>query len=105
MPFTIFVVMVYGLFTVAGGVIGYLNAKSRASLIAGSLSGLTLLAAAYYMRQGNSAAPIVVIGVALLLGGRFAMTWTKNRRLAPDLLMVVLSIAALLAGGFALAGR
>ena len=105
MPFTIFVVIVYGLFTVAGGVIGYLNAKSRASHIAGSLSGLTLLAAAYSMRHGNPAAPIVVIGVALFLGGRFAMTWTKNRRLAPDLLMVVLSIAALLAGGFTLAGR
>ena len=105
MRLTVLIVMVYGLFTVSGGVIGYLNAKSRASLIAGSLCGLVLLAAAYHIRQGNPAAPVVVIVVAFLLGGRFAMTWRKNRRLAPDLLMIVLSVVALLAGGFELLGR
>ena len=105
MTWTVFVVVVYGLFTVAGGVNGYLRAKSRASLIVGSLTGLVLLAAAFRMQQGNPAAPVVVIVVSLLLGGRFAATWSRNRRFAPDLVMVFLSVTALLAAGFEIAAR
>lgn len=105
MTWTVFAIVIYGLFTVAGGVIGYLKAKSRASLIVGSLTGIVLLAAAFRMQQGNPAAPVVVIVVSLLLGGRFAATWWNNRRFAPDLLMVFLSVTALLAAGFEIAAR
>ena len=37
------VVALYGMFSITDGVIGYLKAKSKASLIAGSISGALLL--------------------------------------------------------------
>ena len=96
MELAILVVVVYGLFTVVGGAIGFLKAKSTASLIVGSLMGLVLLAAAFRMRQGNEIAPYVAVGIAILLGGRFFVTWKRNKRVAPDLLMVLLSLITLI---------
>ena len=43
MNLAITVVAFYGMFNLVGGGIGYLKAKSRASLIAGSISGILLL--------------------------------------------------------------
>ncbi len=94
------VVAIYGAFSLVGGVIGYVKAKSRASLIAGSVSGILLLACAYGLRQGSRAAAIGALVIALLLGGRFAGTWRRNHRVMPDLLMILLSLATLLAIGF-----
>ena len=42
------------------------------------------------------------IVIALLLGGRFADSWSRSRRLMPDLLMVMLSTATLLVGAVSL---
>ncbi|MBI4342599.1 MAG: TMEM14 family protein [Candidatus Omnitrophica bacterium] len=105
MGLAIVVVMIFGLFTVMGGVMGYLKAKSRPSLIVGTLMGLSLLVAAFRMREGNQAAPLVAMGIAILLGGRFFITWKQNHRMAPDLLMVLISLVTLIVvGSVCLAG-
>ena len=39
------VAALYGIFSLAGGIIGYVKAKSTASLVAGSLSGVLLFGA------------------------------------------------------------
>ena len=96
MDLAILVVVVYGLFTVFGGAIGFLKAKSTASLLVGSMMGLTLLAAAFHMRRGNDVAPYVAVAIAILLGGRFFVTWKRTKRFAPDLLMVLLSLITLI---------
>ena len=90
------VILAYGLFCVIGGIIGYTKAKSTASLIAGSVSGIMLLVSAYGMGQGNSLARVAVILIALILGARFLRTWLKTRRLMPDLLMILFSLATLM---------
>ncbi len=93
------VVAFYGFFTLVGGVIGYVKAKSTASLIAGLTSGLVLLACAYGITKGGRAPLAVAALVSLLLGGRFIGTWLTHHRLMPDLLMIVfssLSLAAIL---------
>ena len=41
--------IVFGLLTIVGGVIGYVKAGSTASIIAGSISGLLLLVAAFLL--------------------------------------------------------
>ena len=87
------VVGLYGIFSLVGGVIGYLKVKSRASLAAGSASGIVLLVCAAGLRDGNRNAAIGSLLVALALGGRFAGTWRRNHRIMPDLLMVLLSFA------------
>ena len=85
------VVTIYGAFTLIGGIIGYLKAKSTASIVAGSFSGAILFICAYAIQRGSVLAQGLSLIVALLLGGRFFGTWRKNRRVMPDLLMVLLS--------------
>ena len=91
------VVASYGFFTLAGGVVGFVKAKSRASLVAGSLAGASLLVCAAGMRQCSTAAALGSLLVALALGGRFAETWRRRHRLMPDLLMVLGSAATVIA--------
>ena len=64
--------LVFGLITITGGVIGFVKAKSRASLIAGSVSGVLLLVAAYL--TGTMGRPGLILGliVSLALAARFA---------------------------------
>ena len=96
------VVLIYGMFNVVGGLIGYLKAKSTASLMAGSIAGLVLLGCAYALSHGSQAAAIASLIVALALGTRFAMTWRRTHRVMPDLIMVALSLVTLLAVGWTL---
>jgi len=99
------VVMGYGLFCLVGGIIGYVKAKSRASLIAGAISGAALVLFGALMLQGSRAAGIGTLIVALSLGGRFLGTWRRQHRVMPDLVMVLGAAAAFIAAGLVLAGR
>ena len=102
MSLTIAVIMVYGVFCLAGGLVGYLKAKSVASLITGSLAGITIMVCGEEMIQGHRVAALIVLVIALLLFGRFLMTWRTNRRVMPDLLMVLLSAITIGAVGVSL---
>lgn len=97
MSFPVVMVVAYGVFCEIGGVIGFVKAKSKASLIAGALSGLALFVCAWLMVEANRAGAIGSLIVAVLLGGRFLMTWMRTKRLMPDLLMVGLSAATIAA--------
>ena len=50
--------LIFGLLTLAGGIMGYVKANSVASLIAGGLSGILLMAGAWMM--DSSARPILM---------------------------------------------
>jgi uncharacterized membrane protein (UPF0136 family) len=65
----------YGLVALIGGVIGFVSAGSLASLIAGGLSGLVLLASSALAFRGSRVALIVALVVSLALVGRFASTF------------------------------
>ena len=93
------VVAVYGLFSLVGGFIGFAKAGSKASLIAGGVSGLILLVCAWGISRGEMLAEIVSLIIAVLLGGRFLGTWFKTKRLMPDLLMIILSLLTLVVVG------
>ena len=105
MDLIIVIVAAYGAFSLVGGVIGYLKAKSAASLIAGGVSGMVLLVCAYGIGQGSRTAILGSLAVALGLGGRFLSTWLKNRRVMPDLLMILFSAATIWAAAAVLLGR
>ena len=94
----------YGVFSLAGGIIGYVKAKSRASLIAGSISGVLLMMSACGIQSGSLMASAGGAVIALLLGARFLGTWLKTRRLMPDLLMIGFSLATLILLGMQLLG-
>lgn len=91
MPAAVILLIVYGMFCGIGGVIGFVKAKSAASLIAGGFSGLGLLVCAWLLYRGNHAGALGSLAIAVLLGGRFLMTWLRTKKLMPDLVMVVLS--------------
>lgn len=61
----------YGLVALIGGLIGYVKAGSPASLIAGGISGLILIASALVARQKPTAGLVVASLVSLALVGRF----------------------------------
>ena len=95
MKISVLVVGLYGLLSLIGGIIGYAKARSVASLIAGSISGIILLACAYGLMNGSRPATIISGVLALALGGRFFGVWLKKRRVMPDLVMVLGAIVVL----------
>jgi len=70
---------VFGLITLVGGVQAFLAVGSRASLIAGGLSGLLLLVAGFLVQSGK-VTPGLILGLVVTLGlaGRFLPKFLKE---------------------------
>lgn len=84
--------IIFGLLTIVGGVIGYVKAGSTASIIAGSISGVALLAAAFLL-PGNVAAGLIIAGVvSILLAGRFIPSFMQTGKIMPAGMMALLSV-------------
>jgi len=69
---------------------GYAKASSKASLIAGSITGGILLLSAFLIASGGTAGAILGIVVSLLLIGQFGPSLLKKVKIMPNLLVVVL---------------
>ncbi len=84
--------IVFGILTIAGGMMGYVKAGSTASLIAGSISGVLLLVAAFLLPAHVVVGLSIAIVVSLLLAGRFVPAFFRTGKMMPDGLMALLSI-------------
>jgi len=84
--------IVFGILTIAGGVIGYVKAGSTASIIAGSISGLLLVIAAFLLPGQALIGLTIGFFVSLLLAGRFVPGFFRTGRMMPDGLMALLSL-------------
>jgi uncharacterized membrane protein (UPF0136 family) len=84
--------VIFGLLTIAGGVMGYVKAGSTASLIAGSISGVLLLLAAFLLPTNVVVGLTIAVIVSLLLAGRFLPAFIKTGTMMPNGLMALLSI-------------
>ncbi len=84
--------IIFGLLTIAGGVMGYVKAGSTASLIAGGISGLLLLVAAFLLPSHAVAGLVLALLVSLLLAGRFLPAFFKSGKMMPSGVMALLSI-------------
>ena len=71
---------------------GYVKAQSKASLIAGSITGGLLLLSAFLIAKGITAGAILGIVVSLLLIGQFGPSLRKQVKVMPNLLVVVLGL-------------
>lgn len=96
MRFTGFVVTVYGLLVVMGGLIGYLTANSLPSLLAGSISGALLFASGLGFYRSSVVAFFTAMAVALILTLFFAFRFYLTRQMMPVGMMAILSFTVLL---------
>lgn len=97
-----FYLFAFGVLTIAGGVRGFVKAKSRASLIAGSISGGLLLLAGYLVGSSGRLGLIVGLGVSAALASRFVMSYRKSKKVMPAGLMAALGIAGMVLTAVAL---
>src|ERR1043166_5560656 len=88
--------IVFGLLTIVGGVMGYVKAGSTISLIAGSVSGILLLLAAFLLPGNLAVGLALAAGVSILLAGRFVPAFIKTGNLMPAGLMSVLSVIGII---------
>lgn len=92
------VLWIYLVVLLAGGVFGFVKAKSRISLISALVFG-ALIAAAALGYLGSVYAGDIVLTVLVVV---FAQRFGKTRKFMPAGIMVVLTIAALLIRGMML---
>jgi uncharacterized membrane protein (UPF0136 family) len=84
--------IIFGLLTIAGGMMGFVKAGSTASIIAGSVSGALLLVAAFLL-PGNVVAGLVLAAlVSIALAGRFVPAFIKSGNFMPAGMMAILSV-------------
>lgn len=81
---------VFGALTIAGGVLGFVKAKSKASLIAGGVSGALLLIAGWLMQTQGRPGVLLGLVVSLLLALRFGRAFAATKKIMPAGLMAVL---------------
>jgi uncharacterized membrane protein (UPF0136 family) len=90
--------LIFGIISIALGVIGFVRAKSRASLIAGGISGLLLLCGWYLMSHGQVAGKWLSAAVCLLLLGRFLPVFLKSKQVYPAGIMAILALIGCVLG-------
>lgn len=92
MKFRGYIVFLYGILLVVGGLMGYLKANSLPSLIAGGGSGLLTIASAWAMLKhkpvGNLGAVILAFALTAFFSYRFYLTMS----FMPAGMMALLSI-------------
>lgn len=88
--------IIFGLLTIVGGVIGFIKAGSTASIIAGSISGILLIVAAFLL-PNQLAIGLAVGGItSVLLAGRFVPAFIKTGQPMPAGMMSVLSVIGII---------
>ena len=87
---------IFGVLTIAGGVMGFVKAGSNASLIAGGVSGALLLVAGYLVATGK-VQPGLILGlvISVALAGRFVPGFLSTHKFMPAGMMALLSIAGI----------
>lgn len=87
-------ILIYALLVLLGGVMGYLKAKSKASLFSGLGSGIGLLVSWIVCRQAAMPGLGLATLIALVLFVVFILRFLKTRAFMPAGLMMVFSFAA-----------
>jgi uncharacterized membrane protein (UPF0136 family) len=89
--------IVFGVLTVAGGVAGYVKAGSVASIIAGSITGVLLLVAAFLLPEHRAIGLATAFIISLLLAAQFAPKFIRTGRAMPAGMMSILSVIGIIA--------
>jgi uncharacterized membrane protein (UPF0136 family) len=89
--------IIFGVLTVVGGVIGYVKAGSVASILAGSITGVLLLVAAFLLPDHRVAGLATAFIISFLLAAQFVPKFIRTGRVMPAGMMSILSVIGLIA--------
>jgi len=89
--------IVFGVLTVAGGIVGYVKAGSVASVIAGSITGVLLLVAAFLLPEHRAIGLATAFIISLLLAAQFVPKFIRTGRVMPAGMMSILSVIGVVA--------
>ena len=89
--------IVFGVLTIAGGVVGYVKADSMASIVAGSITGVLLLVAAFLLPEHRAIGLATAFIISLLLAAQFAPKFLRTGRVMPAGMMSILSVIGVVA--------
>jgi uncharacterized membrane protein (UPF0136 family) len=89
--------LVFGVLTIAGGIVGYVKAGSVASIIAGSITGVLLLVAAFLLPEHRAIGLATAFIISLLLAAQFAPKFIRTGRVMPAGMMSILSVIGVIA--------
>jgi len=87
----------FGVLTIVGGIVGYLKAGSVASIIAGSITRVLLLVAAFLIAEHRSIGLATAFIISLLLAAQFVPKFIRTGRVMPAGMMSILSVIGLIA--------
>ena len=80
--------LIYGVMLILGGLMGFLKAHSKISLITGAISGLIILASC---KMKSKSSYLYVSAISLVLAGFFSYRFAHSHALMPAGLMLILS--------------
>ncbi len=88
--------IVFGALTFLGGIVGYVKAGSVASIIAGSITGVLLLVAAFLLPEHRMAGLAIALIISLLLAAQFMPKLLRTGRIMPAGIMSLLSVIGII---------
>jgi uncharacterized membrane protein (UPF0136 family) len=89
--------ILFGVLTIAGGIVGYVKAGSVASIIAGSITGVLLLVAAFLLPEHRGVGLATALVISLLLAVQFVPKFLQTGRVMPAGMMSILSVIGVIA--------
>jgi uncharacterized membrane protein (UPF0136 family) len=89
--------ILFGVLTIAGGIVGYVKAGSVASIVAGSVTGVLLLVAAFLLPEHRGVGLATALVVSLLLAAQFVPKFLQTGRVMPAGMMSILSAIGVIA--------
>jgi uncharacterized membrane protein (UPF0136 family) len=87
--------LVFAVLTIIGGIMGYVKAKSKISLISGTISGAILIVASFLLPERPIIAGVIGLCVSVLLAGKFVPDFIHKKAFIPSGLMALLSVVSI----------
>lgn len=95
----------YGTLTLIGGIMGYVKAKSQASLISGLVSGSLLILAGIAQLMGQSWGLILAAAISAVLVVVFMLRLVKTRKFMPAGMLILASLVSFGAIAYEISGQ